>query len=126
VPKPSGNTPVNLPPWLNRILENHTMLTGAAVVIGFLFVVIRRLSAKFFSRKSKAAAPATLPSVEALPSDRHLAELEELDLQSQLNAAALKEVALKSDVLIKRLRNTVGKDAPLAAHIVRGWIDESN
>jgi len=29
-------------------------------------------------------------------------------------------------LLIKRLRNTVGKDAPLAAHIVRGWIDESN
>ena len=58
--------------------------------------------------------------------DQRLADLEDQDLQSQLNAAAVKEASLKSDVLIKRLRKTVGKDAPLAAHIVRGWIDESN
>ena len=124
--KPSGTLPVNLPPWLNRILENRTLLTGAAVVIGILFVVIRRFAAKFFSRKATTAAPATLPAVAPPTDEQRLAELEEQDLQSQLNAAALKEAALKSDVLIKRLRNTVGKDAPLAAHIVRGWIDESN
>jgi flagellar M-ring protein FliF len=124
--KPSGTLPVNLPPWLNRILENRTWLTGAAVVIGFLFVAIRRVSVKFFSRKSTTTPPATPPAVESPTDERRLAELEELDLQSQLNAAAIKEAALKSDVLIKRLRNTVGKDAPLAAHIVRGWIDESN
>jgi len=96
------------------------------VVIGILFVVIRRFAAKFFSRKATTAAPATLPAVAPPTDEQRLAELEEQDLQSQLNAAALKEAALKSDVLIKRLRNTVGKDAPLAAHIVRGWIDESN
>jgi flagellar biosynthesis/type III secretory pathway M-ring protein FliF/YscJ len=115
-----------LPPWLNRILENRTMLSGAAVVIGFLFVVIRRVFAKFFNRKPAATAPATLPPVETLTDEQRMAQLEEQDLQAQLNAAALKEATLKSDVLIKRLRNTVAKDAPLAAHIVRGWMDESN
>jgi flagellar biosynthesis/type III secretory pathway M-ring protein FliF/YscJ len=101
------------------------MLTGAAVVIGFLFVAIRRVFAKFFSRKKTATAPAALPSVEAPSDEQRMAQLEEQDLQAQLNAAALKEASLKSDVLIKRLRNTVAKDAPLAAHIVRGWMDEN-
>ncbi|MCU1274132.1 MAG: flagellar M-ring protein FliF [Bryobacterales bacterium] len=125
VPKPPGGLGVNLPPWLNRVLENRTMLTGAAVVIGFLFVVIRRVFAKFFSRKKTATAPVALPSVETPSDEQRLAQLEEQDLQAQLNAAALKEATLKSDVLIKRLRNTVAKDAPLAAHIVRGWMDEN-
>jgi flagellar M-ring protein FliF len=125
VPKPGG-LGVNLPPWLNRLLENRTMLTGAALAIGFLLMVIRRVFGKVFSRKSKATAPPALPSVETPSDEPRLAQVEDQDLQAQLNAAALKEATLKSDVLIKRLRNTVGKDAPLAAHIVRGWLDESS
>ena len=126
VPKPSGGLPANLPPWLSRLLENRTMLTGAALALGFVLMMVRRVFGKMFNRKSTVTVPATLPSVETPTDEQRLAQLEEQDLQSQLNAAALKEATLKSDVLIKRLRNTVGKDAPLAAHIVRAWLDESN
>jgi flagellar M-ring protein FliF len=128
-PKSSGTTAVNLPPWLARALENRAVTIGAALGIGFILVMLRRVFAKMFSGKgkAKAGAPTALPSTEGQLEAQRQAQLDaESDLQAQLDAAALAEATKKSAVLVKRLREGVVKDATLPAHIVRGWLNEGN
>jgi flagellar biosynthesis/type III secretory pathway M-ring protein FliF/YscJ len=86
-----------------------------------------------FGRKGKAAPTAAT----ALPAgnDAQRAELlraqlqEQAELQAQLDSDALRLAGTqnkKADVLAKRLRDSVTKDATLSAHIVRGWLNENN
>jgi flagellar biosynthesis/type III secretory pathway M-ring protein FliF/YscJ len=126
--KPTGTMAVNLPPWLARLLENRWVTIGASLAVGFLLMVVRRVVGKLFSRKTgaKVTAPAELPSAEAqLDAQRRVQANLDAELQAQLNAAALKEGTLRSEVMVKRFRDNIGKDPTLAAHIVRGWMNES-
>ncbi|HKW98378.1 MAG TPA: flagellar basal-body MS-ring/collar protein FliF [Bryobacteraceae bacterium] len=129
-PKTTG-TAVNLPPWLARLLDNRWMAIGASLGVGLVLMLLRRAIAKMFSRKGKARAttPPALPNtagaadaqIEAQQAQANI----DAELQAQLNAAALKEGTLRTEVMVKRFRDNVGKDASLAAHIVRGWLNES-
>jgi flagellar M-ring protein FliF len=126
--KPTGTMAVNLPPWLARLLENRWVTIGASLAVGFLLMVVRRVVGKLFSRKTgaKVTAPVELPSAEAqLDAQRRVQANLDAELQAQLNAAALKEGTLRSEVMVKRFRDNIGKDPTLAAHIVRGWMNES-
>jgi flagellar M-ring protein FliF len=125
--KPSSGG-LNLPPWLERWVGNRFAL-GAALVAGFVLMFARRFIAKMFRGKGKASAAAALPGPEraAQLEAQHQSQLDEqMDLQAQLNAAALAEATKRSVVLIKRLREGATKDAAPAAHIVRGWLNESD
>ncbi len=127
-PKSTGNTAVNLPPWLARLLENRTYTIGAGLAAGLLLVVIRRMFAKMFGRKKKAevSVPGALPSADAQLQAQRKAQAElDAEMQAQLNAAALKEGALRTEVMLKRFRDNINKDALLASHIVRSWLNES-
>ena len=127
-PKSTGNTAVNLPPWLARLLENRTYTIGAGLAAGLLLVVIRRMFAKIFGPKKKAevSVPGALPSADAQLQAQRKAQAElDAEMQAQLNAAALKEGALRTEVMLKRFRDNINKDALLASHIVRSWLNES-
>jgi flagellar M-ring protein FliF len=127
-PKSTGNTAVNLPPWLARLLENRTYTIGAGLAAGLLLVFIRRMFAKMFGRKKKAevSVPGALPSADAQLQAQRKAQAElDAEMQAQLNAAALKEGALRTEVMLKRFRDNINKDALLASHIVRSWLNES-
>lgn len=133
IPKPSSTTNVNLPPWLARALENRAMLSGVALAVGFIVVMVRRTVAKMLSRKSvaKAGIPAGLPSADAAANSQVDAQRQaqlalDAELQAELNAAAMNEATLKTEVLLKRFRDSINKDSALAAHIVRGWLNESS
>lgn len=131
VPKSTG-TAVNLPPWLARFLDNRWMAIGVSLGVGLVLMLLRRVIAKVFSSKGRARAT-TPPALPNSPGDADT-QLEaqqkaqaniDAELQAQLNAAALKEGTLRTEVMVKRFRDNVGKDASLAAHIVRGWLNES-
>ncbi len=133
IPKPSAATNVNLPPWLGRALENRTMLIGVALAAGFILVMVRRAVAKMISRKSgaKTNVPVGLPSGETAANSQIDAQRQaqlaiDGELQAELNAAAMNEATLKTEVLLKRFRDNINKDSALAAHIVRGWLNESS
>jgi len=133
IPKPSAATNVNLPPWLGRALENRTMLIGVALAAGFILVMVRRAIAKILSRKSgaKTNLPVGLPSSETAANSQIDAQRQaqlaiDAELQAELNAAAMNEATLKTEVLLKRFRDNINKDSALAAHIVRGWLNESS
>jgi flagellar M-ring protein FliF len=134
-PKSTGtnNLPAWMPPWLVRALDNRYISMGAPFVLGLLLMIMRRVFAGMFGRKGKAAPTAAT----ALPagSDAQRAELlraqlqEQAELQAQLDSDALRLAGTqtkKADVLAKRLRDSVTKDATLSAHIVRGWLNENN
>jgi flagellar biosynthesis/type III secretory pathway M-ring protein FliF/YscJ len=135
-PKSTNNVslPKWVPPWLARALDNRYISIGAPFCLGLLLMVLRRVFAKMFGRKGKAAATSTA----ALPSgdgDAQRAELlraqlqEQAELQAQLDSDAVKIAggqSKKADVMVKRLRDSVTKDATLSAHIVRGWLNENN
>jgi flagellar M-ring protein FliF len=126
--KPSSGTGMNLPPWLARWIDNKFAM-GAALAAGFVLMFARRFIAKMFAGKGKARAAAPLPAADraAQLEAQHQSQLDEqADLQAQLNAAALAEATKRSVVLIKRLREGAAKDSGPAAHIVRGWLNESD
>jgi flagellar M-ring protein FliF len=134
-PKTTGtnNLPKWMPPWLVSALDNRYISMGAPFVLGLLLMVFRRLFAGMFGRKGKAmpTAPTALPAGD----DPQRAELlrsqlqEQAELQAQLDSDALRLAGTqtkKADVLVKRLRDSVTKDATLSAHVVRGWLNENN
>jgi flagellar M-ring protein FliF len=127
-PKPTGTNAVNLPPWLSRLIENRTYTIGGAVALGLILVVIRRVFAKMFGRKKKSevSVPGALPSADAQLEAQRKAQADmDAEMQAQLNAAALREGTLKTEVMLKRFRDNINKDALLASHIVRSWLNES-
>lgn len=127
-PKPPSGTAMNLPPWLARWVDNR-IAVGGALAAGFVLMFARRFIAKMFAGKGKASAAAALPGPDrnAQLEAQHQSQLDEqMDLQAQLNAAALAEATKRSVVLIKRLREGAAKDSAPAAHIVRGWLNESD
>jgi flagellar M-ring protein FliF len=132
-PKPGANS-INLPPWLVRALEYRNYATGLSLGIGILVMILRRVFAKVLGRKGKANASAStaLPSGQAgaqLAEGRQAQLDDQAELQAQLDADALRLAgthANKADQLARRLRDSVIKDASVSAHIVRGWLNESN
>jgi len=132
VPKPATNT-TNLPPWLAKYLDNRWILIGATLALGFVLSLIRRAIGKMFGRKKEATAE-TQP---ALPSAQEMLENQleeqrraqaELDarVQAQINAGTLSESAYRTEALLKRFRENIGKDPALAAHVVRSWLNETS
>ena len=132
VPKPATNT-TNLPPWLAKYLDNRWILIGATLALGFILSLIRRAIGKMFGRKKEASAE-TQP---ALPSAQEMFENQleeqrraqaELDarVQAQINAGTLSESAYRTEALLKRFRENIGKDPALAAHVVRSWLNETS
>ncbi len=129
VSKPGAGSPMNLPPWLARILENRTTAIGVSLAAGLVLMLLRRFAGKLFRSKSKASAPTALPGVDRnaqLEAQRQAQLREEQELQAQLDAAAFKETTKKAGVLVKRLRENINKDPVIPAHIVRGWLNEGN
>ncbi len=118
---------LNLPPWLSKLVENKIVLTGVALAVGFILVMVRRLVAKMFKGKGKAASATALPSgaVPVQVAGSHQAQIdEEAELQAQIDAAAFKETTKKAAVLVKRLKDNIDKDPVIPSHIVRGWVNE--
>jgi flagellar M-ring protein FliF len=127
-PKSTGTNAVNLPPWLSRLIENRTYTIGAGLAAGLILIFIRRLFAKMFSRKKQpgTSVPGALPSAgDQLEAQRKVQAELDAEMQAQLNAAALKEGTLRTEVMLKRFRDNINKDALLASHIVRSWLNEN-
>jgi flagellar M-ring protein FliF len=127
--KPAAGSPMNLPPWLARILENRTTAIGVSLAAGLVLMLLRRFAGKLFRNKAKASAPTALPGGDRnaqLEAQRQAQLREEQELQAQLDAAAFKETTKKAGVLVKRLRENISKDPVIPAHIVRGWLNEGN
>ena len=123
-----------VPSWLARALDNRYISMGAPFILGLLLMGLRRLFAGMFGNKGKAmpTAPAALPAgdTEAQRTELLRAQLQEqAELQAQLDSEALRLAGSqnkKADVMVKRLRDSVTKDATLSAHVVRGWLNENN
>ena len=127
-PKSTGTNAVNLPPWLSRLIENRTYTIGAGLAAGLILIFIRRLFAKMFSRKKEpgTSVPGALPSAgDQIEAQRKVQAELDAEMQAQFNAAALKESSLRTEVMLKRFRENINKDALLASHIVRSWLNEN-
>ena len=131
--KPAPGSSGNLPPWLARYLDDKWILIGATLAVGFVLSVLRRVISGMFGRKTEPAAATqnALPSAqEALQSQLEAQRLAQAELdakvQAQLNAGTLSESAFRTEALLKRFRENIGKDPTLAAHIVRTWLNETS
>ena len=144
-PLPPGPAapPANVPMWLTRIAGDPKMLTMAAAgllgILGLLvFALFRRKKAAPATVQSQAAIPGqsgqpSLPAAnsEALQNQIHDKLAAQQALQAQAEEAALLNLKLpnvttkKSEVLAKHLRESVTKDTPGSANILRSWLTES-
>jgi flagellar M-ring protein FliF len=150
---PAPSLPVTTyPPWLDPYVKDPKMLLiggGAALVVFLLgaaglFMMFRgkkKKSGKASVEVAKAVAGANghqtaLPSVssaaQALQNQMQDKLAAQEALQAQADEAALTSLKLptvttkKSEVLVKHLRESVTKDTPGSANILRSWLTESN
>ena len=103
-------------------------MIGAGLAAGLILIFIRRLFAKMFSRKKEpgTSVPGALPSAgDQIEAQRKVQAELDAEMQAQFNAAALKEGTLRTEVMLKRFRDNINKDALLASHIVRSWLNEN-
>lgn len=148
-PSPVPVTPAsNLPPWLTPYMNNPKMLIIAAGSGAGILLLLSALLYFLFRRKKKArvsveaqSAIAGQPDAAALPGAAGAAEAlsqqmqdklaAQEALQAQADQAALTSLKLptvttkKSEVLVKHLRESVTKDTPGSANILRSWLTES-
>jgi len=141
-----SSPPANVPPWLLPYLNNPKLLIAGAV--GML-VLILAVGAMLFLRRKKTtttsatttaqlpghASPAEIPnaaaSAEAVQRQMQDKMNAQNALQEQADAAALSSLKLpavttkKSEVLVKHLRESVTKDTPGSANILRSWLTEN-
>jgi hypothetical protein len=127
--------------------DPKTMLIGAGAISGLLFVLsiftfllLRRKKPAKGSVESRTAIaghgdPNALPNAaaaaEALQHQMQEKLAAQQALQAQADEAALSSLKLptvttkKSEVLVKHLRESVTKDTPGSANILRSWLTES-
>ena len=148
-PPPGAPVPPSAyPQWLAPYVNDPKMLAlGIAVILGvvligsaLLFMVFRRKQPVKPSVEMKGAVagrgePAALPTAAAAAGALQqqmkdkLASQEALQLQA--DEAALSSLKLpavttkKSEVLVKHLRESVTKDTPGSANILRSWLTEN-
>jgi flagellar M-ring protein FliF len=143
--------PTKYPQWLTPYMSNPKILMIGGGVIGGLMLLVSALVFMLVRRKkpggkAKAKAetqpaiagtvdPAALPNTAAAAGAIQQQMQEKLAAQEALQAHA-DEVALsnlklptvatkKSEVLVKHLRDSVTKDTPGSANILRSWLTES-
>ena len=152
-PPPAASAPQgpsNYPKWLAPYVENPKSLivVGAAVAAAFLvgsvllFMVFRRKkSSKAAAAETTGALPGHTPA-PALPTAAAAAGALQQQMQDKLAAqealqAQADEAALinlklpsvttkKSEVLVKHLRESVTKDTPGSANILRSWLTDNS
>jgi flagellar M-ring protein FliF len=147
-PPASPLLPSQYPPWLAPYMNDpKTILIGAGAIAGLLFVLsilafvlLRRKKPAKGSAEGRAAiaghgAPNALPNAagaaEALQHQMQEKLAAQQALQAQADEAALSSLKLptvatkKSEVLVKHLRESVTKDTPGSANILRSWLTES-
>jgi flagellar M-ring protein FliF len=149
-PPPAPPMPLSkYPPWLTPYVNDpKTLIIGVAAVLGvillgsvLLFMIFRRKPKKGKASAESHAAVTGHGEVTALPKAGAAAEAlqqqmkEKLAaqeaLQAQADEAALTSLKLpavttkKSEVLVKHLRDSVTKDTPGSANILRSWLTES-
>jgi flagellar M-ring protein FliF len=141
--------PAKYPQWLTPFLNDPKMLMIAGGAIAGLLLVSVVLTVMLLRRKKKVAPakvetkaaitgqtePATSPNVAAAAGAIQSQMKDKLAaqeaLQAQADEAALTSLKLptvttkKSEVLIKHLRDSVTKDTPGSANILRAWLTES-
>jgi flagellar M-ring protein FliF len=140
--------PAKYPSWLTPYMNDPKMLTiGAAGALGLvlvsgvlLFMLFRRkkpgkASAEALTAVAGRGASAALPNVagaaEALQAQMREKLANQEALQAQADEAALTSLKLpavttkKSEVLVKHLRESVTKDTPGSANILRSWLTDN-
>ena len=138
--------PSKFPPWLAPYVTDPKMLMIGAGAIAGAVLVLTTLMFMMFKRKKPAKGsvqtPAALAGRGGLPaisqgapdSVQHQIQdklAAQQALQAQAEAAALSSLKLptvsskKSEVLVKHLRESVTKDTPGSANILRSWLTES-
>ncbi len=139
--------PTKYPPWLTPFVNDPRMLIiGAVAMLGVMLVVGVLLFLVFKRKPGKASAetraavpgrgePAALPAAGAAAEAIRQQMKEKLAaqeaLQAQADQAALSSLKLptvttkKSEVLVKHLRDSVTKDTPGSANILRSWLTDN-
>jgi flagellar M-ring protein FliF len=140
--------PSKYPPWLTPYVNDPRMLViGAGAILGLallgsvlLFMVFRRkrpgkgsveTRTALAGHADQAALPSAAGAAEALQHQMQEKLAAQVALQAQADEAALTNLKLpavttkKSEVLVKHLRESVTKDTPGSANILRSWLTES-
>jgi flagellar M-ring protein FliF len=147
--EPPGMAPVEplpvdprIPKWLLPILADPKSMTigvaggaGIVLLLGALLFILFRKKKKKPSVESQAALTANAHGLtvtaEHLEAQRkaQLAEQAELQAQDELAAAASIKLppitSKKADALLVHIRQTVQKDAPATANVLRTWLKET-
>jgi flagellar M-ring protein FliF len=149
-PAPVSPAPAKYPPWLAPYVNDpKKLIIGASAVVGLLLVctvfmvmMLRRRNKKAIATATTRTAVAAGGEVAALPNGAVKGEtiqqqikdkiVAQEALQAQADEAALSNLKLptvttkKSEVLIKHLRDSVGKDTAGSANILRSWLTDSS
>jgi flagellar M-ring protein FliF len=146
---PSAQPTSNAPPWLTPLINNPKMLAIAGGAVLGLVLVFSAVAFMIFRRKTKARSAQTPVAVNgangqpvALPNPAAAAEALQQQMQEKLAAqqalqvqaeeAALTNLKIptvstkKSEVLVKHLRDSVTKDTPGSANILRSWLTDNS
>ncbi len=145
-PAPVSAVPsTKLPPWLvPYVSDPKKLIIGAGAIAGSLLVLAMLMFMIFKRKKTKASvqgqaaltgapgsaalAAAGKDSVQNQIQDKLAAQQA---LQAQADEAALTSLKLpavttkKSEVLVKHLRDSVTKDTPGSANILRSWLTDN-
>jgi flagellar M-ring protein FliF len=148
-PSPPATSPLlppsKFPPWAAPYVTDPKMLMIGAGAIAGAVLILTTLMFMMFRRKKPAKGsvqtPAALASrggseatIEGADSVQHQIQdklAAQQALQAQAEATALSNLKLptvsskKSEVLVKHLRESVTKDTPGSANILRSWLTES-
>jgi len=141
--------PSKYPPWLTPYVDDPKMLIiAAAAALGvmllgsvLLFMIFRRKPKKgkgtvetqkaVVGHAEQTALPSAAAAAEALQHQMQDKLAAQEALQAQADQAALNGLKLptvttkKSEVLVKHLRDSVTKDTPGSANILRSWLTEN-
>jgi flagellar M-ring protein FliF len=139
--------PSKFPPWLTPYVSEPKMLMiGVGAIVAVVLLLATLLLVVFKPRKSKSATvqmQGALPHHNSPPALAGSASPDAVQhqiqdklaaqqaLQAQAEEAALLNLKLptvstkKSEVLVKHLRESVTKDTPGSANILRSWLTES-
>ncbi len=141
----SSAPPSRFPPWLAPYVTDPKMLMIAAGAMMGVLMVLTALILTMFRRRKPAKAsvqtqaaltghagsPAASAAKDAIQNQIQDKLAAQQMLQAQADEAALSSLKLptvttkKSEVLVKHLRESVTKDTPGSANILRSWLTES-
>jgi len=118
-PKPKTKPQAPLPPWLEFLRQNRDLIVPIILGLALLLFIGRAAKWLFARRKleSKVEVPAQLPPGSPAPSLQLAGEPAVRDIVGTRDAQSLEVAA--------RVRQLAQSDLPLAANVLRLWLQES-